>query len=127
MAALGLDTANRVADKEFSNQSKFRVVSLHFHPDVLDTFTRTNDGKLQLASDIPASLAKSLSSEGCAFTISDRHDDGTYSPLPNYPPKKWGEYIEGLEKNVGLAPRKSPPSLKKAERPEEMITLFDLL
>ena len=68
LAALGPDAANRAVDEEYSSQSRFRIASLHFHPRVLDTFTRTNDGKLQSASDIPASLAKSLSREGCAFT-----------------------------------------------------------
>ena len=52
--------------------------------------------------DIPASLARSLSEQGLAFTDTDRHSDGTYSPLPNYPPVKWEADVRELERKDGI-------------------------
>ena len=88
LRALGPSAVERVNDVEFSSSTKFRIASLHFHEDIFQSFTRSKDNKIQMPMDIPASLARSLSEQGLAFTNADRHSDGTYSPLPNYPPFK---------------------------------------
>ena len=64
-----------------------------------------------MLQDIPSSLARSLSSKGCTFTSTDQHSDGSYCPLPNYPPTKWQADINELTRKAGQSPLKT--QLKK--------------
>ena len=102
LRALGPSAVTRVNDVELSSSTKFRIASLHFHEDIFQSFTRSKDNKIQMPTDIPASLARSLSDQGLAFTDTDRQSDGTYSPLPHYPPVKWEADIRELERKDGI-------------------------
>ena len=98
----------------------FEIASLHFHNEIFDLFSRKSDGKrINAVSEIPATLAHSLSSQGCAFTPADRHEDGTYVPLPNYPVEKWEAYVSELEKKAVetqlATPKSSKVTKKKAD------------
>ena len=122
LKALGQDACVRVKDEEYADGVKFRIASLHFHPEILDLCGRTRDGKIKFPTDISSSLATSLSSRGCAFTSADKHEDGTYCPLPNYATEKWEDYVNGLEIKAGPAQKKKPDSSRKISPKREINT-----
>ena len=61
LKALGSDAAKFSSNREYSSKSRFRIALLYFHPDILDTCSRTSGGKLQLVTGIQATLAHLLS------------------------------------------------------------------
>lgn len=52
-------------------------------------------------------MAKALIEKGCQFTDTDKHEDGTYVPLPNVAPRLIRERAEELEKNTVI--QNQPP------------------
>ena len=117
LTALGPDATQRVKDEEYKSNHSFRIASLHFHRSVLDLMDRKSDGRVIMPLDIPSSLAHTLSLEDCTFTNADKHEDGTYCPLPNYPPAKWQADVEDMERKAGTA----TTSPKKAQQPRGQV------
>ena len=90
LAALPFQARLRVSDDRYSNNTKFRIASLHFPDEVYELCRKDGNGNRKLCDSIPATLANALSrkSNSETYTQADQYTDGTltYVPLPNVRP-----------------------------------------